>query len=892
MPQISLRFTCTRIVAIGTFWPLLRLTALTAQSIPPRLKLDDAVRPLRYDVDLTVIPGERSFSGSVNIAVRLIQPSAVVWLNATSLVFDEAMVRTHDHSYAAVVESGAQGFVALRLPNLIPAGIATLHIRYKGEIVSGGRGGVIESPDSGNAYVTTNFEPTDARRAFPCFDQPNFRTPWQLTLHVRNEQSAFSNAPQQSSVAEPNHMKAIRFKETRPLPTYLVAFAVGPFEVVDAGAAGKNHTPLRIIVPKGKTEQARYAAEVTGFLLERLEEYFGIPYPFEKLDSVSVPLAGGNMENAGLITYSQTAILSDPKIDSDLRRRRYAITAAHEMAHQWFGDLVTMFWWDDTWLNEAFATWMASRIIGSWKPDWNSRLDDLNGKFGAIDEDKLASTRRIRQPIESISDIPSAFDAITYQKGAAVIRMFETWAGETPFREGVRRYLTQHAFGNATESDFLAALSSTTERDLTEAFSTFTNQPGVPMIAGEVHCGSTPALDLRQTRYLDLGLEAAEGQKWDIPVCLRYPGGSGSVKECVLLKDTEATFPLTKARVCPAWLVLNAEAAGYYISKQTSAMLMALLNHLNELSAVERKSLLGDLEYLSNTGAVKTSEMLETLPAFANDPEGQIAGEAVYAAGMVEPLVRDSLTPNYARFIRSLFGARAQALGWNARAGDDPETKLLRTAIVPFVAADGQDSVLARQAQALADRWLNDHTGVDRDMIDGVLSVAAASGDRAFFDRLLNELANTSDEGQRRSLLHALGCFRDPKLAEASLDLLLDSKIDIRESQPLLETVAFSERYRETGRLPFEFVRKNFNELKRRLPSGGPVGDPGASLVFVGRYFCDEQSRNRFVDFFGERVKQFNGGQQNYSQVLEMIKTCEAHRAAQAPEVSAYLSQR
>lgn len=211
---------------------------------------------------------------------------------------------------------------------------------------------------------------------------------------------------------------------------------------------------------------------------------------------------------------------------------------------------------------------------------------------------------------------------------------------------------------------------------------------------------------------------------------------------------------------------------------------------------------------------------------------------------------------------------------------------------MPFVASEGQDPLLARQAQALADRWLKDRTGVDPDMLDGVLSVAATFGDRSFFDSLLSELTKTSDERERQSILRALGSFREPNLAEASLDLVLDPKIDVRESQPLLDIVAFSGRYRETGRLPFEFVQKNFDELVRRLPKGGPRGDSGASLVFVGQYFCDEQSRKEFVNFFEERVKQFNGGQQNFSRVVETIKTCEAHKAAQATDVSTYLSNR
>src|SRR5581483_1389680 len=302
-----------------------------------------------------------------------------------------------------------------------PAGAARLHLEYDGKISTRDSAGIFRARDAGENYLFTQFESIDARRAFPCFDQPNFKTPWQLTLHVPHPDTAISNAPQVSETVETGGMKKVVFAVSKPLPTYLIAFAVGPFDIVDAGRAGKNRIPVRIITPKGKAHQAKYAAEVTAAIIDRLEKYFGIPYPYEKSDQVAIPVTYGfgAMENAGMVTYGQTILLSDPALDTPQRQREYATDAAHELAHQWFGDLVTPLWWDDIWLNEAFATWMEMKIVAQWKPEWHTRLDNMGPKFGAMRSDSLVSARRVRQPIESVNDIANAFDGITYEKGAA-----------------------------------------------------------------------------------------------------------------------------------------------------------------------------------------------------------------------------------------------------------------------------------------------------------------------------------------------------------------------------------------------------------------------------------------------------------------------------------------
>ena len=862
------------------------LPAWAAAGAAPTLKLDDSVRPVRYAAELTLIPGEKSFRGSIDVDINLAQPASVIWLNGTQLSVEDAMLQEHGREHRATVENGNADFFGLRFAEEVPAGAARLHLRYSGEISEKSSAGIFEGRDGGNEYLLTQFESTDARRAFPCFDQPNFKTPWQVTLHVKKSDGAFSNTPQVSVTDEAGGMKKVVFQESKPLPSYLVAFAVGPFDVVDAGTAGRNHTPLRIIAPKGKGYQAKYAAEVTGQILERLENYFGMPYPYEKLDGVAIPLTFGfgAMENAGLITYQQTLILGDPATDTESRRRSYASVAAHEMAHQWFGDLVTLNWWDDTWLNEAFATWTSSKIIAEWKPEWKSRLGDLGGKFGAMAEDSLISARQIRQPIDSKDDISNAFDGITYQKGAAVIRMFESWSGEKQFQQGVRSYLKRYAYQNARLGDFLDSISSASRPRLTKAFSSFLLQPGVPLVSASLQCTGAPALRLSQKRFLPIGSQGDTAKSWEIPVCARYKTADGMAEECFLLDKPGAEFRLNRAGSCPTMLTANAGAAGYYVVQYDGALEQNLLAHASELSPEERRSFLNDLKSLADGGEMKESALLEAVPAFANSPERQIVSEVEQIVAEPKRFLAPDLEENYAAFVRHLFAARAEELGWSARPGEDPEARLLRVSLAPFTATRGEDRKLAGEASRLAEGWLKDRKGVDADMLSGVLSTAAYFGDRALFDRMLAQVKSVEDRRQRQALISALGKFRDPEITRASLDLLIHSDLDMRETANLLFSPLGQ---RKTERMPFDFVKEHYEEILKRAPRGGG-SEFGARMQMVGEGFCDAESLQEFSSFFEDKTKTFTGGPRIYANVVESIRLCSAKKAAQEADIDAF----
>jgi alanyl aminopeptidase len=867
-------------------FPVILLAATALAADPPTLRLPEGVRPVKYAAELTLLPDSPTFLAKIDIDVSFASSSSMFYINARELEISAAEIETHGKKMKLAVEKANENFIALRTSSEILAGSAKLHFDYSGKISPKSSEGIFQGRDGDQNYLFTQFEEIDARRAFPCFDEPGFKTPWEIVLHVRSGDKAFANTPQISDTAEPDGMKRVVFAPTKPLPSYLVAFAVGPFDVVDAGNVGLNGAKVRIITPKGKSNEAKYAAEVTSTIVERLQNYFGIPYPYEKIDTIAVPLFFGAMENAGLITNAQSILLADPTTDSEQRRRLYASIEAHELAHQWFGDLVTLAWWDDTWLNEAFATWTASKILAEWKPEWKSRLGDLAPKFGAMSVDSLVTTRKIRQEILTNDDISNAFDDITYEKGAAVIRMFEVWTGEQQFQSGVTSYLKHYAYKNARMSDFLDAISQSGQPRLSAAFGTFLNQPGVPEISVTLQCDGPPSVRLSQKRYLPIGSKGSAEQTWQVPVCVRYQTGKGIERECFLLDKASADFKLTKASTCPALIAANESASGYYISSYEGDLLDKMVERGQQfLNPAEQLTLLHDVSALAGSGDLEIGRSLDAAVKFANSPERRIVAEAREMVAVVKRQVPPALLDNYARFVLKVFGERARSLGWSAKPGEDQETRLLRPGMVSFVTR--YDPALASEARKLADGWLENRTGVDADMVGSVLTLAAYHGNRALFDALLRELPKTEDKRQRGWIINALGSFREPELVASALDLVIHSGIDTRETAGLLYSGTGAPK---TDRMSFEFVKANYDEILKRAPSGGGL-DFGSLLPHSAASFCDAASEKEYIGFFAERSKKFTGGPRVYDQMLEGIRLCAAQKAAESADLAAYFAR-
>ncbi|HWM85173.1 MAG TPA: M1 family metallopeptidase, partial [Kofleriaceae bacterium] len=472
---------------------------------PPALRLDGSVVPTEYALDLSLDPARPDFRGVATISVKLGRATRLIWLHGKQLQIAKATVSSGGDEIAATTTAKGE-FLALALPRSVGPGAATLRIEYTAPMPTTEQEGVFRQSEDGHTYVFTQFEATGARRGFPCFDEPSFKVPWQVTLRVPSGMVALSNTPVEKEAAEAGGQTVV-FRKTRPLPSYLVAFAVGPFDLVDLGRAGRNQTPMRIAVPKGRAAEARYARKVTGEILVGLEEYFDIPYPYEKLDSVVLPSFLGAMENPGLITYAARLILAKPNEDTPIFHQIYARFAGHEIAHQWFGDLVTMAWWDDIWLNESFATFMAARVLDDWQKSWGVPVQRVNAAQEAFGADSLISARKVRNPIAGHNDIAGAFDAISYQKGGALLDMFEAWMGRPSFQKAIHRYLSEHAWGNATSGDFIAALAAESKPELAAAFESFIEQGGIPLVSLALECadGKPPELLLGQERFLPIG---------------------------------------------------------------------------------------------------------------------------------------------------------------------------------------------------------------------------------------------------------------------------------------------------------------------------------------------------------------------------------------------------
>lgn len=578
--------------------------AATDLDIDGNLRLDRSVVPTHYSLDLTIDPTKDRFSGKVAIRVQLSRETSLIRLHGQDMNFAQTAIESEGKRLPVHVVKGKNGGIALIVDPPLPAGQATIHLSYDAPF-SPVLAGLYRVEDRSQWYAFTQFEALDARRAFPGFDQPEFKTSYAVTMRVPEGIIALTNGSQQKRHTD-GQSQVFTFAETKPLPTYLVAFAVGPFDVVAGPENAAGKPPLRIITTQGKGKLAAFALKRTPLILQWLSDYFGQPYPFAKLDQVAVPnFGGGAMENVGLVTYRERLLLLD-ETQAPIRSRLLSQTViAHELSHMWYGNLVTMPWWDDLWLNEAFASWMAPKVIADIDPELEVPLEAVAREQGVMDLDSKRDARAIRQPIRHGGDIRNASDGITYRKGSAVLRMTEAWIGETAFRDGVRAYMQQHAYGSGATADLLAALDNASGKPVAETVRLFLDQPGTPLVDVTLSCDQEQkqpaALLLKQRRYRVAGSDVPEGKAWTIPVCVRYGFAAegereaAGHRECFLLDGRQLTVTLSQPG-CPVWLHPNADEQGYYRWRLQPEVLSSVVNqHRQELSLVERVVLPGQL---------------------------------------------------------------------------------------------------------------------------------------------------------------------------------------------------------------------------------------------------------------------------------------------------------
>ncbi|SEM23475.1 alanyl aminopeptidase [Stigmatella aurantiaca] len=853
---------------------------------PPGLRLPGTVRPTGYTAQLTVDPAQPTFQGVVEISLELSAPTSVLWLHGKDLTVKGAVLTQAGKAVAGTAAVAPGSLLGITLASPVAPGPASLRITYEAAASTREVEGAFRTQEAGDWYVFTQFEPLGARRVFPCFDEPGFKVPWQLSFHVPAGSVAVTNTPLLQEEARADGGRTFHFARTQPLPSYLVAFGVGPFEFVPAEPSGSKKVPTRIITPKGRGAEAAYAARVTPEILARLEAYFGMPYPYEKLDTLAVPLLNGAMEHPGLVTFNSELMLARPAEDSVERQRDFAEVQVHELAHQWFGNLVTLAWWDDLWLNESFASWMTPRIVEGWQPTWDAMADRVRGRSGALEVDSLVSARRIRQPIENEGDIRTAFDGITYGKGSAVLAMTEAWLGRDVFQRGIQRYLRAHAGGNATAEDFLAALSSEAGQDVARVLNTFLDQGGAPLVTAALDCsGQTPKVALSQRRSLPVGSSGQEARTWRVPLCVRYGVKDQAGRVCGVLEAERAELALPEAKACPDWFFPNAEGAGYFRTQVSGADWQRLLTGAGpRLSRIERVTLLGDARALARAGTLPAAEALALAARFAGEPDRQVFTASLEVLGVVEPrMLSEPRRQDFDRFLRETYGPRARTLGLVPRADESEDTRLLRPKLLWLAGVRGGDPTLAAGARKLTEAWLKDRSAVAPELVDSVLAIAAAHHGRELAPRLREALKTERERRSRNALLSALGGLRDPEVLRQQLPLVLDPSEDARETVWMMYAAAQEPRVSE---VVYAFVKENYEALAARMPE-----EFASHLVLLGSNFCDAAHRQDVEAFFGSRMARTASGARRLAQSLERIDLCMALKQAQGASIDAYLTK-
>ncbi|HEX3758688.1 MAG TPA: M1 family metallopeptidase [Kofleriaceae bacterium] len=877
---------------------------------------------LAFDID----PARDRFSGTAEIAIHLDHPRARIWLHGRGLAV---------HSAVLVLASGVQ--VSARWEEVDPSGVVRLTpeapggraVSLDGDVVLRVAFDAAYDPQLVGVYrvstpagpaVFSKFEAIYARRAFPCFDEPAFKLPYDVALTVPATAEVIGNMPiaETAPVAAGSGggaaRKHVRFQTTPPLPSYLVAFAVGPFETrygaVPPTEIRAAPLPLAAIAIRGRGQDTGYALVEERVLLAEQERYFGIKFPFPKLDLVAVPdFQSGAMENAGAITFRDSRLLIDDKVASLGDRVAVTSVIAHETAHQWFGDFVTMRWWDDLWLNEGFATFLDTLTLRAVRPELEAELQAAYRTNGVMKIDALTTARRIRQPIQTPHDITNAFDGITYEKGAAVLTMLEHFVGAEPFRRGLHEFLAAHASGNATTDELVRALADASHKQLGPLVASFLDQPGVPVVGASARCeAGRGRVELTQAPWRATGSTAPAGARWTIPVCVRYAAGGKIDQACALLDAPTGSIELP---ACPDWILPNADAAGYYRSALAADDLQRLRSRgLARLSTVERVQLGRDLEAAFDSAALPAADVLRALEALARDPHGAVAlvplglldfidGYVMDAPGAQDPQDARRRAALRARIARLYAPAVAQ-LGWTPSAGERPWRRRLRAELLGFLAIQIEAPPVLAEAARLGRRMLGvEHRSgpgagaaggrmlhldaVATDLADVALAAAARTGGADVFDALVEELGRSSDAQLRQRILIALAQTRQPPLVARALDLALDPKLRQNERLVALDVLLRAPATRDAA---WTWLTAHFDALMPLLP------DRYGGMLPRAIRMCDRRRIDEVRAFLAPRVEQLTGGPRNLAQALESAEQCIAEVAAQRASVAAYLDGR
>ena len=844
--------------------------------MPDSFRLPTNVRPIKYRLSLRPDLDAATFQGEETVDVEILEPTIDVVLNASDLQIFSAQIALSDESTLSATsididESRERATLTFDKP--LPQGRASLALKFTGILNDQLRGfyrsQYTDAEGRHRFLATTQFEATDARRAFPCWDEPSLKATFEVTLIIPSDLTAISNAHVISEIPNNDSTKSVSFAETPKMSTYLLAFIVGDMASVERETSGG--TLVRVWATRGKEQHGAFALQSAVNLLSYFNDYFGIPYPLKKLDHIAIPdFAAGAMENWGAITYREVALLFDPDNSAAQTRQRIVEIIAHEMAHMWFGDLATMEWWDDLWLNESFASWMGNKASDHLHPEWDMWTQFVSDDTNAgLNLDGLRNSHPIEARVNDPAEIREIFDAISYSKGASILRMLEQFLGEDVFRRGLQSYLSTHQYSNARTEDLWKALEDASGQPVTSLMDTWVKQTGYPLLHVTTRReGSKVDVGLSQSRFLYEHLSSSEKDEtaWQVPVRILRKGASDV--EALLLKDRRSSVTLVGGGVSaePGWVKVNAGRTGFYRVNYPLEEWERFRPAIEDfqLPADDRLGLLSDAYAMVRAGYAQASLFLSLVEAYKNEEDAIVLGELAAGLRSFETPIADK--PYLTRFYacaREIFQPIAKRVGWDAKPEEGHLDALRRSAVLGRSGVYGDPDVL-KEAQSRFQRYLQASSSLHPDIRGVVYSLVAQEGDQGVYQSLWDLERQAALHEEKMRLLGALTRPKQRKLLEQTLERSMSSEVKAQDSVLVITGVAANHEGRD---MAWEFIKDNWKELDRRYGRGGFMI---TRLVTTTQAFTTPERAEEVERFFRDHPAP--SAQRTVQQSLERIR--------------------